>query len=173
MARKGAVTGAPPLPLLPVNKRQCAGANYGFKRPPFVFSCLLLCFTVVVGIVSAERRKKPKGGGRSCFAFVGTTTSFVCPSSFFPSPSTRLLFPPFSFFHRLTRPLSFPLFSSFFLFHYYYFFFHPFVQRESWQLTATRGRSVVHGPREVRDGWLCRLPRFHYYSLEFGAIASR
>lgn len=119
---EGAVTG-PPFPPS-INKRQCAGANYGFKRPPFVFSCLFLCFTVV-GIVSAERQKKPKGAGgveghalplwelRPALLFLHLFFSVheTSLSSFFffspADPSRSLLF----------------LSSPPFFFHYFFFFF--------------------------------------------------
>lgn len=84
--------------------------------------------------------RKPKGlrwgGGRSGFAFVGTTGSFVIPPAFFSVREPLLSF--FLLFHRLTRAAVFP-FPSFFS-HVSPFFFTLLyswnARRASWQLTA-------------------------------------
>lgn len=97
---------------VPKNKRQ-RGANYGFKRPSFVFSCLFLCFTVV-GIVSAERQKAKGvalGGWKVRLCLCGNYGSFVIPRAFFSVREPLLSF--FLLFHRLTRAAVFP-FPSFF-----------------------------------------------------------
>lgn len=131
----------PPFPPPIYKQKQCAGANYGFKRPPFVFSCLFLCFTVV-GIVSAERQKKPKGAGRveGHALPLWETYDQLCYSStfffFFLSVHETSL-SSFFFFSPAdpSRSLLFLSSSSFFFFIISSSFFpHPFVlsQHESW-----------------------------------------
>lgn len=130
----------------------------------FVFSCLFLCFTGRRYCFSDERQKSQRGGLRregvegQAFAFVRATRSFVVPSAFSPCP--RIL-PPLA---DLCRCFSFA--ASFFsspslLFLSFLLSLHLFVHA-SVQLTATRSRSAVRGPREVGAG--CR-------SLLFAAIA--
>lgn len=82
---------------------------------------------------ATEKAKGGWGGGRSCFAFVGTTTSFVIPPPFFLRPRD-FSFLLFLFFTGWSVPLPpLPLISSLFfsLFLLFLFFSTPLYSRNT------------------------------------------
>lgn len=151
----------------PLKTKGNVGANYGFKRPPFVFSCLFLCFTVV-RIVSAERQKAKgvaSGGGRSGFAFVRTPVALLfLQLLLFPRASSPF-FPPIS----LADPCRWFPFSLSFVSR---LFSYPFVFLQYAScVVATDSRAESIG-RPWTSGGRTAGPceTFRHYSLELQSL---
>lgn len=117
---------------------------------------------------ATEKAKGGREGGRSCFAFVGNVRPALLflHLFFFFSPSTRLLFPPFSFFHRLTRPA--PSSSSLLLLFFFSLFLLLFFPTPLYSRNTSRGdwqqRAWSIGRSWTSGGLSCSL-WFAYYSL--------
>lgn len=126
---------------------------------------------------ATEKAKGGREGGRSCFAFVGNVRPallFLHLFFFFSLRPRDFSFLLFLFFTGWPVPLPpLPLFFFFFFFHYFFFFFSPPLCTLATRVVVTdsnaRGRSVVHGPREVSlvpyDSFIIPLELLDRFSL--------
>ena len=89
------------------------GANYGFKRLPFVFSCLFLCFCAACIVSDRWRTQRDPRACTMVVGVYGERERHTLPELCRNSPGSFVISSTLLYFSFLSRPVL-PFFSFFF-----------------------------------------------------------